>query len=533
MNQRPTQTAAFWRNDFQITNDAADALYNCFVETGKPCSLNELGLFFVQKALEDEEKSLRTELAQGKIYQPNDNYAVGDTLIFTQFNYAVGTVTATRAGFHPTHGDFTVLAVEFAEHNGVATSFAADFSTPHTLTDAGSKIGINEDGSSLAAQLFDRYRAVIIPKIKKTLDANDNFIRFNHDWFLTDMLVDIQEGLLNIVDAAIDINAGPLDVTALIEQLELHNDNATPAATQFSVNVMLDKDERFLNVGLPGQPMWYLHRLKPPEISQPPHNLMVSEELVFDPDTLAPDMRALLNQIDDEATPAEFARPVDPDAAEVTFVLNYPHRRSGTLPVIPAVEALLPDTFDDRVLALQFVDGQTGVEMVGWYVRRHRYIFGFGDWFVEHQLPVGAFIVLKRTDNPLRFIIDYIPQRTMREWVRVAMVKNNQLVFEMRNRQLACRYDELMVIGEEGSAAIDTLWEKTTQNNTPISVLVDRIVPGLLKLTSQGTVHTNTLYSAINVARRCPPGPLLQELSNHPRCEWMWHGYWTFNISAE
>lgn len=527
MNQRPTQTAAFWHNDFQITDEATDALYNKFIESGKPCSIDELGLFFVQKALEDEEKALRAELAQGRIYQPNDSYAVGDTLIFTQYNYAAATVTATRSGFHPEHGEFTVLDVSFNEQN-VTASFAADFSAPHALTDAANKIGVNDDGTSKTAQLLEKFRADIIPKIEKALAENPNFVQFNHEWFLADMLVEIQEGLLNIVDAAIDINNGPLDVAALIEQLELNDNGATPEATQFSVNYMLDADPRFLNVGLPGQPMWHLQRLKPPQVAQPPHNLIVPEGLTFDPDTLAPDIRALLSEIDDEATPPEFARAVDPDAGEVTFVLNYPHRRSGTLPVLPAVEALLPDVPDDRIVALQFVDGQTGEERVGWYVRRHRYIFGFGDWFVEHRLPVGAFIVLKRTDDPLKLVVDYVPQRTLREWVRVATVKNNQLAFEMRNRQLSCRYDELMVIGEEGSEAIDAFWQKTAEKNTPISVLIDRIFPELLKLTSQGAVHTNTLYSAINVARRCPPGPLLQELSDHPRCEWMRHGYWTY-----
>lgn len=530
MNQRPTQTAAFWHNDFQITDEATDALYNKFIESGKPCSIDELGLFFVQKALEDEEKLLRAELAQGKIYQPNDTYSVGDTLIFTLYNYAAGTVTATRPGFHPEYGEFTVLDVAF-KNGDVTASFAADFSAPHALANAGSAAGLNEDGSSKTAQILAERRDIILPKIEKALAANPNFVQFNHHWFLADMLVEIQEGLLNIVDAAIDINNGPLDVTALVEQLELDGKGATPEAIQFSVNHMLDNDPRFLNVGLPGQPMWHLQRLKPPEIAQPPHNLVVPEGLTFDPDTLAPDIRALLSEIDDEATPKEFARAIDPNADEVTFVLNYPHRRSGTLPVVPAVEALLPVVPDDRVIALQFVDGQTGDEMVGWYVRRHRYIFGFGDWFTAHQLPVGAFIVLKRTDNPLRMVIDYIPQRTLREWVRVATVKNNQLAFEMRNRQLSCRYDELMVIGEEGSEAIDELWQKTAEKNTPISVLIDRIFPELLKLTSQGAVHTNTLYSAINVARRCPPGPLLQELSNHPRCEWMRHGYWTYKTA--
>jgi len=526
LNQRLTQTAAFWQKEFKVAPEAVDALYNEFVEIGKPRSIDELGLFFVQQALEAEERLLRTELSQGQIYQPNGSYNVGDALIFIQFDYALGTVTETRAGFHPRYGDFTVLTVTFA--SGKAASFATDFHVPHALTDAANRVGMNEDGTSQAAQLFEQFCDTIIPKINNTLAANGNFTHFNGDWFLTDMLVEIREGLLNIVDAAIDINGAPLDVDALVESLELHDNGALPEATQFSINHLLDDDDRFLNVGLSGKPMWYLHRLKPPQIVQPPHNLLVSGNLSFDPDILAPDVRAMLSKIDDEHTPAKFARSVDPAAQKVTLVLNYPHRRSGTIPVLPAIKPLLPTITDARMVALQFVDGQTGEEMVGWYVPEYSYIYGFGDWFEQHQLPVGAFVVLKRTDDPLRLVVDFVRQHTMREWVRVATVRNNQLAFEMRNRQLACRYDELMVIGEEGSDAIDALWQKHAEKDTPISVLIDRIFPELLKLNSQGAVHTNTLYSAINVVRRCPPGPLLQELSDHPRCEWMRHGYWTF-----
>ncbi len=527
MKQRPSQTATFWKTNFQITDASIEALYHLFVEKAKPYTIDDLGLFFVQQALEAEEKALREELAQGEVYQPNKSYAIGDRLVFTQYEYLPAIVTDMRDGFHPEYGDFTIIDVEFEGAKKATASFASNLQIAHPLIDAEKGAGAGEDGAALIREIYQQFQPLIQTKVEKRLHALDDFICFNQSWFLADMLVPVQEGLLNIVDAAIDINGGPLNVDSLIEQLDLKSDDITDEALQFSVNHRLDHDERFMNVGIADNPMWYLERLKPTNLDAPPHNLIV-KNLSFNPDNLASDMRTLLSRIDDEDTPVELAAAVVPNATEVTFVLNYPHRRAGTLPVLPNVEPLLPDVDGERIIALQFVDGQSGEEIVGWYVSEYHYIAGFEDYFTKYQLPVGAFIVLKKTDNPLKLIIDYIPQRTQREWVRVATVKNNQIGFEMKNRQLTCRYDELMVIGEEGSAKIDEAWERINSGHTPIASLIDRIFPELLKLTSQDAVHTNTLYSAINVARRCPPGPLLQELSEHPHCEWIGHGYWTF-----
>jgi len=59
------------------------------------------------------------------------------------------------------------------------------------------------------------------------------------------------------------------------------------------------------------------------------------------------------------------------------------------------------------------------------------------------------------------------------------------------------------------------------------------IFPELAKLNPQGTVHAKTLYSAVNVVRRCPPGPIFNELSTHACFIPMGHGYWTYDPSIE
>jgi hypothetical protein len=45
-------------------------------------------------------------------------------------------------------------------------------------------------------------------------------------------------------------------------------------------------------------------------------------------------------------------------------------------------------------------------------------------------------------------------------------------------------------------------------------------------LSPQGTVHALTLYSAVNVAMRVPPGPILTTLVTDERYDMVGDNYW-------
>lgn len=77
---------------------------------------------------------------------------------------------------------------------------------------------------------------------------------------------------------------------------------------------------------------------------------------------------------------------------------------------------------------------------------------------------------------------------------------------------IPCAYDELMVLAAEDSVAMEAVWSRVHQQKIPLRQLIAEIFPELAKLSPQGTVHAATLYSAINVALRTPPGPMLAEL---------------------
>ncbi len=531
MKQRPTQTLDFWQSKYQVTDQAIEALYNKFLESGEPAFVDEVGLFFVQQAIEAEEQAIRAELQQGKIYHIDLSYEVGDQLIFPHLDYLAGTVVNIKPGCNPSDGDFSILEVTFDDKSHTTANFAADFKSHHILSSTYEEEA-GDSGASEVQKIYGKYQHVIRSKVEQGLQQNDEFVHCDSQWFLTDLLIDVPVGLLNIVDAAIDINAGPLNVDALIEQLELQKNGKITDAVRFSVNHRLENDPRFFNVGTEQHVLWYLDRLKPPQTIASPHNLVVDDQLSFDPSTLPGDLAVFLNEIDDENTPPEFLKSASASDKEVTFVLNYPHRRSGTLPILPAVRQLLPDN-NGALLALQLIDSQSGEKILAWYVGQHNYIYGLKDWYQKYQLPVGTFITLKKTDDALEFIIEFASQRTQQEWVRVVTVRNNQLAFQMRKRAISCSYDELMILGEEGSEAIDALWKKVERNGTPLYTLLTNIFPELMKLSSQSAVHIKTLYSAINAVKRCPPGPLLQELTKHSAFVWMGHGYWTYKPSAK
>jgi hypothetical protein len=57
--------------------------------------------------------------------------------------------------------------------------------------------------------------------------------------------------------------------------------------------------------------------------------------------------------------------------------------------------------------------------------------------------------------------------------------------------------------------------------------LVEQIMPELIKLSPQGTAHVKALYSAVNVVRRLPPGPIFAALARLPGATDTGSGSWS------
>jgi len=63
---------------------------------------------------------------------------------------------------------------------------------------------------------------------------------------------------------------------------------------------------------------------------------------------------------------------------------------------------------------------------------------------------------------------------------------------------------------------IDEVWKHNHKTPPPFEEIVVDTVRELAKLNPQGHVHVTELYAAINMVRRCPPGPLMSLLETRP-----------------
>jgi hypothetical protein len=528
LTQRKTQTPTYWQKEFTVNDQDAEFIYNHLLEDNRLFGLDEITTALIKRHCEVEEMAIRSELKQGKIYRPQDTYAVGEAVVFPHLGFAPGLVKEVRPGNHPDYSDFQVITVGLKDGQ-VSQEFVAGFHYPHVLSTSDEAYLVTAQGGMTPEEIEQAYGETVRAQVKAAFKAHKDFVEFHEQYFLAELLPKFHEGLFNIVDAAIDINHGPLSVDALIEQIReqmgLAPAQETTDLIRFSVSYHLANDQRFDNVGPTGQVMWYLERLEPPEARIKPRHLQ-AQICVYDPSLFDEDLYDLLAEIDDELTDPEDIPAVGTESSQVTLVLNYPHRRTGTLPLTPKTESFFPASRYNPVL-FEFVDGRTGDKFPGWTVADGKYIFGLNQWYEKNKLPVGAYLNLKRTPNPMQVIIEYQFTRTQRDWVRVITVAGHSLTFRMNTEPLGCKYDELMIIGIESPTELDGLWLNSEKSS--VYEVLCQVFPELSKLNPQSTVHAKTLYSAVNVIHRAAPGAVFQELANHRCFTPMKHGYWVYD----
>jgi len=107
-----------------------------------------------------------------------------------------------------------------------------------------------------------------------------------------------------------------------------------------------------------------------------------------------------------------------------------------------------------------------------------------------------------------------------------ATVKDNKLQFELMRRAIPCGYDDLLIVGTDVVAAVDIHARRAASMGMSVGTLLSEVFPSLAGLTPQNTVHAKTLYSAINMLRRVPPGPIFAELMRNPAFKAVGDHYW-------
>ena len=523
MNGRQTQKADYWDTGFSIEDADLDHLYNLLLEEETPLTTEEMAHFVIRRRVEREAEALKRREQGAVPYLPKETYTIGQQVAFTLPRFIIGTVTGLRPGQNPDLGEFDVLQVDFGDGRPVR-EYAGRLPN-HALNAQ----AVYQGEAELAEpeELFAKHGVTVMAKLEARLKASPDIVRLAGRWFPRALLANVNIGHLNLAEAVLDMaSGGPLPTEALLKEVGLPS-NINPRLQSFSLHYALQEDERFDEVGPTGQVLWYLRRLEPPEVLYPPRRL---ENAMADwqPQALPPALAALVDELDDEFTPeAGGAEPV----GEIPVTLTFPHRRVGTLPLSPRLQRLFPTAYESPRIRSNFVDGDTGETMPAWVVRSGRYVYGLDDWYRKLELPVGAQMTVSAGRTPDEVIIKASRRRPAREWVRMAQpTADNRLTFTMQKRLIGVNYDDLMMVAVDNPGAIDDVWLKS--QNVPFARLVADIFRELAKLNPQSAVHAKTLYAAVNVVRRCPPGPIFAELLGRPYYAHVGDAYWRFGQAA-
>jgi len=498
-------TSTYWE-DLQINRQDVEHLHTHLFENETPLTTRELVTIFVNERVQAERLAVQTQrLAGGKTYLPKDSYQVGESLVFPALNWKHGKVTASRAGQNPEIGGFDVLTVQLED--GSERLFASGL-PQHALNEQPATV---EDTGFDAQAIIKEYASVIEKKLEAAFQTNDDLVRIAGRWFPRALLVDVNVGHLNLAEAVLDMSGGePLLTSALLKDVALP-EGVNPKLAEFSLNFALQEDERFDEVGPAGQVLWCLRRLEPEGVREIPLYLQYAG-IDYDRDGLNPQMINLEKQLDDELSNVEAGG--NPETKEVTVSLIFPHLRAGTLPLSARVRPLFPTAYESPRVRFTLVDGKTKQKMPGWVVREHGYVYGLRDWYKANDLIPGSLINIRRGQNMGEVIIETQAYRA-KDWVRTAIIgADGGIVFAMLKQSISAAFNDRMVFAIPSPDAVDQLW--TQNHKKSFEQLVLSMIRELSKLTPQGHVHAQELYSAINIVRRVPPAPLFAMLASKP-----------------
>ena len=497
----------YWTS-IQITPQDVENLHTYLFERETPLTANELTAAFIEARIQRERAEAESKRnARAKTFMPKEQYQVGDELVFSALGWKPGTVSSVRAGVNPALGDFDVLTVDL--ESGERRLFAANLPS-HRLNEG--PTAPPEDEALDLDFILREYGAGIERKLGAALASSDaGLVRIAGRWFPRALLIDVNEGHLNLAEAVLDMAGGePLPTEALMKDLELPS-GVNPRLIEFSLNLALQEDSRFDEVGPAGQVLWCLRRLEPDYVREVPPQLSY-REIEHDRADLTDAMLALESQLDDELSPLKPNESYE-NIASVTISLIYPHLRAGTLPMSARARRLFPTAYESPRVRFTLVDGKTKQRIPAWVVREHGYVYGLREWYKAHQLIPGSLVQVRRGERLGEVIVEARTQRSSKDWIRTVMVgTDGGMVFAMLKQPITAEFNDRMTIFVPDFKALDPVWERRQS----FEELVVSVMRELSKSNPQGHVHAQELYAAVNLVRRVPPAPLFALLATRP-----------------
>jgi hypothetical protein len=498
----------YWET-FELTDGDREFIYNHLLEIETPLTSPELISALVTERIRQEKLALEKQRTSGgDIYLPAHTFKTNQDLVFPAFGWQHAKVIGVRPGQNPDLGDFQVIQVKF--DNKETKEFAANI--PDHFLNQPQEISIEESSLDADAVLAD-YGEKLLEIINLDLTKNQEFVRIAGKWFPRALLVDINVGHLNLVEAILDMESGgPAPTQPLLEQVGLAS-NTNSKLVEFSLDLALQEDPRFDEVGPTGEVLWFLNRLEPESVLQTPTYLRY-QPMEYDSSLLTEEMLDLERKLDDELSPIMEKYP---KVNEVQLTLAFPHWRAGTLPLTTRINHLFPTAYEAPRIRFLLVDGETGQKFPGWVVRTNHYVYGLQEWYKSRGLMPGSLVRVKQGKNPGEVVIQCDSRRGSREWVRTVLVgSDGGIVFAMLKQIITAAYDERMAIAIPDPEGLDIAWRQIQKDRVPFERIVVNTVRDLAKLNPQSHVHASELYATVNIIRRCPPGPILALLASRP-----------------
>ncbi len=518
-----------WAKKFTVTEHNIEFLTNLLLEREAPMTTQELATALIQHQLDSEQSDLEEQYEDATLYVPSESYGVGQRLMFSQMDYATATIIKTRVGENSgEYGAFKVISVEFDDDtnniDGSYREFATEFTTEHYLNDpTKNSVPVTETAHLEPSDILRQAKSIILKTLHLRLQDHPALISVADYWFVKDLMIEIDIGPLHLAEAVLDMHGGgPLTTHQILSEIGELGD-AAKSLQVFSFIHAMNDDDRFDEVGPEGEILWFLKRLEPDTVKAKPE-ILVYETIEYDRNMLTEEMLALEREINDELSP--LAEPSDEIERESTNVtLLYPHRRAGTLPLTPELLQMLPWATTPRI-AITLVDGEDGQLYSGWIVHDYLYLFGLSEFYNKHHLPVGTHLNIRFGDELDHYVVSFNGYRPRTEWIRLASAQNDRLHFEDKKRAIGASYDDLIIVGVDNLPEIDRLTQQPPKQQKSLLSIIKSLLPELGKLSPQRTVHLKTLYSAVNILKRCPPGPIFATLIANPDFEDVGGHYW-------
>ena len=494
---------------FEFKESDLEFIYNHLLDLETPQTPQELCISLIEHRIKEEKINLeKIQKQSGSVYLPQNSHEIGQKIVFPALGWQKGEVIGKRPGQNPDLPSFEVIDLQL--DNIGKKSFASQLKDHILNTPVVTKI----DNPYLDHEnVYATFGNIITQKLTENLELYSDLVQIAGRWFPRALLVDVNIGYLNLTEALLEMeNGGPLSTHSILEQIELPSEANTKLA-EFSLNLALQEDKRFDEVGPSGEILWFLNRLEPDGVQHTPMQLRFHQD-AYDRSKIVDAMKMLETEVTDELEPDELSQKL---TDEVSISIIYPHLRAGTLPLSSQIKHLFPTAFEAPRVRFTFVDGDNQNKFSGWVVRPSRYIYGLSDWYNSQNLIPGSLIKIRRSKNPGEVIIRTEKKRSAKNWIRTAIIGvDGGIVLSMQNKPISVAVNDRMAIYILDQKALDGLWEQSRKTKIPIEQTVLAIMRELSKLNPQGHVHIQELYATMNIIRRFPPGALLSILFDRP-----------------